>query len=309
MRTFIKVIEIWTPTDDRRNLQLAAGLLGESSGFSANSRKRLVKYDEGLPGKAWSRAYPQIITDLENSYFLRKDEAKEASLTSGIGIPVFSGEFLLAVAVFLCGDVDYDAGAIELWGGNQEENERLHLIDGYFGNLNVLERISRRMSFGKNEGLPGTVWDYNLPLIIDEPANSPIFLRRGTAENDGICMAFGFPFRYQHTELVLTFLSTIDTPIAKRLEIWIPERNHSHLFFHEGKCEMGTDLSAIYAEKRIIKGEGILGAVWVSGCPQVSNNLHDDGLITDESSSGLSSAFLLPLIDNGLLRSILVLYF
>lgn len=309
MRTFIKVIEIWTPTADRLKLQLAEGLLGENSNFFINSRQKIVKYDEGLPGKAWSRAYPQIITDLEDSYFLRKLDAKEANLTSGIAIPIFSGEFLLAVVVLLCGDIDYDAGAIELWGSDQEEDERLRLIEGYYGCLNILERISRRMSFGKNEGLPGTVWDYNLPIIIDEPANSPIFLRRGTAENDGICMAFGFPFRFQHTELVLTFLSTLDTPIAKRLEIWIPERNHSHLFYHGGKCELGSDLTSTHQGKKILKGEGILGDVWLSGCPQISRDIQHDGLICEDKKNELSSAFLLPQIDNGLIRSILVLYY
>jgi hypothetical protein len=309
MQTFIKVIEIWTPSADRRQLQLAEHLCVDKLNFSRNSQIKVINYNEGLPGKAWSRAYPQIITDLKDSYFLRKLDAIEANLTAGIAFPIFSGEFLLAVVVFLCGDREYDAGAIELWGNDQEETEKLQLVDGYYGSLNVLEHFSRRMSFVKGEGLPGTVWDYNLPIVIDEPANSPIFLRRGSAENDGISMAFGLPYNYQHNNLVLTFLSSMDTPIAKRFEIWVPDRNHTHLFFHGGKCELGQDLKACYQDKKIQRGENLLGQVWLSGSPQISYDLQNNGLIDTDYAEKLDCSIMLPMIDDGLLRSIVVLYF
>lgn len=309
MSTFIKVIEIWTPTADRTKLQLADGVFGKNTRFEASSRQKLFGYDEGLPGKAWSRAFPQIITDLENSYFQRQQQAAEANLSSAIAFPIFSGEFLLAVVVFLCGDKTYDAGAIELWSCNLEKPDVLSLVDGYYGSLRVLEHISRLRTFKKGEGLPGTVWDYNLPIIIDDPINSSIFLRRGSAENDGISMAFGLPYNYQHNELVLTFLSTLETPIARRFEIWVPDRNHSYLFFHEGKCEFGNDLTTEYEHIKVQRGEGMLGKVWLSGCPQISKNVAVDLLGKENDMSQFDSAIAIPLIDNSLLRSLVVLFF
>ena len=309
MTTFIKVIEIWPPSADRRSLQLADGVFGDYQKLAADSRTRVFSYDEGLPGKAWSRAFPQIITDLESSYFLRAKDAIEANLTSAIALPIFSGEFLLSVVVFLFGDEQYEAGAIELWSNDQDKADKLTLVEGYYGSLKYLERVSRRMSFAKGEGLPGNVWDYNLPIIVTEPANSSIFLRRGSAENDGISMAFGLPCNFQHNELVLTFLSALDTPIAKRFEIWVPERNHSYLFYHSGKCEMGEDLATLYQDKTILRGEGLVGEAWLSGCPQISRDLLNDGLLTDDHLDRLEVAFILPLIEEGLLRSIVALYF
>jgi len=309
MRTFIKVIEVWVPTTDRRQLQLADGLFGEYLDFEEQSRQTRFDYDEGLPGKAWSRAYPQIITDLTDSYFLRKQHAHQANLTAGIALPIFSGEFLLSVVVFLCGDKEYDAGAIELWGSDENDADKLSLVDGYYGSLNLLARLSRRMSFAKGVGLPGNVWDYNLPIIINEPANSPLFLRRGSAENDGVNMAFAMPYIYQHNELVLSFLSTIDTPIANRFEIWVPERNHTNLFFHSGFCNREKNLLNVYRDKRVNKNEGILGQTWLSGCPQISRDLVKDNLDFDPALKYSSTAFTLPVLDNGLLRSIVVLYF
>ena len=309
MNPFIKVIEIWTPTADRRKLHLADGVFGSNSQFETASRQTLFSYDEGLPGKAWSKGYPQIITDLEDSYFLRKQDAKNANLTSAIALPIFSGEFLLAVVVFLCGDNQYDAGAVELWSCDQENSESLCLVDGYYGSLHILEHISHRINFMKGEGLLGTVWEYNLPVIIGEPPSSAIFLRRANAENDGITMPFGIPFNYQHNESVLTFLSALDSPIANCCEIWVPERNHNYLFFHDGKNEMEGDLHKLYKDKKVERGQGLLGEVWLSGCPQITRNITNDLLMPKELASQYEAVLAIPIIDNGLLRSIVAIYF
>ena len=309
MNTFIKIIEIWTPTADRRKLQLADGIFNGNNEFEGVTRKKNFGYNEGLPGKAWSAAFPQIITDLENSIFVRKQGALDANLSSGIAFPIFSGEFLLAVVVFLCGDKQFDAGAIELWGNVESVPNALSLVDGYYGSLEILQMMSSHKIFKKGEGLPGTVWDYNLPILIDDPRNSAIFLRRSNAEIDGISAAFGLPYRYNENELVLTFLSSMDTPIARRFEIWVPERNHSYLFFHSGKCEFDEDLSNIYKDKKIDCGSGLIGQTWRSGCPQIGRDMGKEFPESYEYSKVFTSAFTLPIIDNGLLRSLVVLYF
>ena len=309
MNPFIKVIEIWTPTADRRRLKLADGVYGSYTEFEIKSRETEFNYDEGLPGKTWSKGYPQIITDFENSYFLRTQDAEAVNLSSAIAFPVFAGEFLLAVVVFLCGDKKYDAGAVELWSSDPENQDSMTLVDGYYGSLRILEHISQRTSFKKGEGLPGTAWDYNLPVIIDEPSNCSIFLRRATAENDGITMAFGIPFNYQHNESVLTFLSALDSPIAKCCEIWVPDRNHNHLFFHDGKNEVTGELKGLYKNKHVKRGQGMLGETWLTGCPQITRRVVDDMIMPAEIAEQYEAAFAIPVIDNGLLHAIVAIYF
>ena len=105
MKTFIRVVELWVPDRTRTRLEFGGSLCSEEfSEFRALSENTLFAYDEGLPGKAWASGHPIILTEFSNSYFKRTDEAKEAGLTCGVALPVFAGEFLMAVMVLFCGD-------------------------------------------------------------------------------------------------------------------------------------------------------------------------------------------------------------
>src|SRR5882757_2208960 len=85
------------------------------------SENALFAYDEGLPGKAWASGHPVILTKFANSYFKRTNEAIEPGLTCGVALPVFAGEFLMAVMVLFCGDDEKHVGAIELWHNDAEK--------------------------------------------------------------------------------------------------------------------------------------------------------------------------------------------
>lgn len=314
MSTFIKVIEIWTPTPDRRGLALADAIYGKYDELKSVSEQRIFKFDEGLPGKAWSSASPQIITDLEHSYFRRKDEAARAGLNVGIAIPIFVGEFLLAVVVYLCGEKSSEekilAGAIELWAKQSEKSKELNLVDGYYGTLKKLAEVSRRIQFTKGNGLPGSVWDYRIPMLVADMSDSSLFKRASAAAVEGITSAIGLPLSYYtDKDYVLTFLSAHSTPIALRFEIWIPDREQNHLFFHAGTCEQGEDIQSLHKNKHINRGTGLLGKVWLTGVPAISKDLISDGLISEDSQSGLTAGFLMPIIEEGFLKSVVVFMF
>ena len=134
-------------------------------------------------------------------------------------MPVFSGQFLLSVRVLLCGDDEEIAGAIEVWGKNQDRPDEMKLINGYYGSLDRFEWVSRRISFQKGSGLPGSVWDYHIPQIVADMSTSESFLRASNAQLEGITTAFGIPFIYDdEREFVLTFLSARGSTIARRFE-------------------------------------------------------------------------------------------
>src|SRR5258707_659661 len=112
MKTFIRVVELWVPDRTRTRLEYGGGLCSnEYSEFRALSEDTLFAYDEGLPGKAWASGHPIILTEFSGTYFKRGDEAKEAGLTCGVALPVFAGEFLMAVMVLFCGDDETHASA------------------------------------------------------------------------------------------------------------------------------------------------------------------------------------------------------
>jgi hypothetical protein len=294
-KTFIQVVEIWTPTADRKKLTLVDGLFNGNENFQRQSQKRYFSYNEGLPGKAWSSARPQIIRNIAFSFFRRKEEAIKAGLNSAIAIPIFAGEFLQAVVVFLCGEDEHHSGAIELWGTSTANNTKLSLLDGYYGNLNTFEWISKQLAFSKGSGLPGNVWSSLMPEIISDLGNSTSFERAKNAKEANITTG---------EEYVLTFLSAMGTPIARHFEIWIPDESNQHLILlssHSADEKTNSTNNSI----EIKRGQGLLGMVWMTGCPAVSHNLIEDGIpINEDSSTTYNTALVMPINNEGRLRAI-----
>ena len=324
MSTFIKVIEIWTLNTDKQGLGLADTFYSDSDGvenkyleyneFREVSEQHIFGYDEGLPGKAWAAVSPLIITDLEHSYFQRKGVAAKAGLTVGLAIPIFSGEFLIAVIVFLCGEGQGLAGAIELWEklGNKSEQkiDALGLVDGYYGSLRKLESVSRGLQFAKGNGLPGSVWDYHIPMVVANMSESSLFKRASTAAVEGVSTAIGLPlFYYTGKEYVVTFLSARSTPIALQYQVWLPDRDHNYLFLHACECEAENNLVSFDKNKHIKRNDGMIGNVWSTGTPIISNNPAADGLLQKGSKSDYKTGFVMPLIEEGFLKSVVVLVF
>src|SRR6266481_7596482 len=114
MKAFIRVAEIWVPTEDGSALRFLDGLYGPLDEFRAVSETMRFARDEGLPGKAWASGHPIILKQFENSYFKRTEAAKAVGLTCGVALPVFAGQQLNAVLVLFCGDDESHIGAIEL---------------------------------------------------------------------------------------------------------------------------------------------------------------------------------------------------
>jgi hypothetical protein len=304
MKTFIKVAEIWIPSKDRTQLEFSAGLYGPLNEFRAASEKESFAYDEGLPGKAWAAGHPLILTEFDHSYFKRTRSAKKAGLTCGIAIPVFSGEFLMAVVVFLCGDDQLHAGAIELWS-NLQNSAELAVMDGYYGTLDDFETISRAMKFTRGAGLPGLVWESGMPVLIEDLGQSPAFVRSAEARKAGITTALGIPVSAVASQVyIMTFLSAKATPIAQRLQIWVPDESGQRLVCQSGYSKQNDALAKIFEAVAVRKGEGLLGRVWLTGVPAIRNNSS-----YALSEGGPNSMLAMPVIDDGHLKAVVTFLF
>jgi hypothetical protein len=304
MKTFIKVAEIWIPSKDRTRLEFSAGLYGPLNEFRAASEKESFAYDEGLPGKAWAAGHPLILTEFDHSYFKRTRSAKKAGLTCGIAIPVFSGEFLMAVVVFLCGDDQLHAGAIELWS-NLQNSAELAVMDGYYGTLDDFETISRAMKFTRGAGLPGLVWESGMPVLIEDLGQSPAFVRSAEARKAGITTALGIPVSAVASQVYnMTFLSAKATPIAQRLQIWVPDESGQRLVCQSGYSKQNDALAKIFEAVAVRKGDGLLGRVWLTGVPAIRNNSS-----YALSEGGPNSMLAMPVIDDGHLKAVVTFLF
>jgi hypothetical protein len=305
MKTFIKVTEIWIPTKDRTRLEFSAGLYGDLNEFRLASEKESFAYDEGLPGKAWAAGHPMVLTEFNHSYFKRTKSAKKAGLTCGIAIPVSSGEFLMAVVVFLCGDDQHHAGAIELWSNSLEHNTELSVVDGYYGTLDDFERLSGKIKFIKGAGLPGQVWETRMPVLIEDLGLAPEFIRSEDAKNAGITTALGIPVSVVENQVyIMTFLSAKATPIARRIQIWVPDESGKQLVCQSGYSKQNDELAEIFETISVRKGEGLLGRVWLTGVPIIRNN---SKIALAEGS--LNSMLAMPVIDGGQLNAVVTFLF
>jgi hypothetical protein len=310
--TFIQIAEIWVPAKDRTHLEFSDGLYGSLGEFRAASLGMRFGFDEGLPGKAWAAGHPVIDTKLEHSHFKHVAAAKAAGLTCGVALPIFAGDFLLAVVVLFCGGGAAHIGAIELWHSDFKRSYDLRLADGYFGAAGTFEFNARHTKFPRGYGLPGRAWKANLPSIAKDLLNSRSFLRAQQAVEIGINRGLGLPYLHASGDTwVVTFLSALDTPIARRLEIWVPNEERDALTFHAGDCDRNTELAVDYRNVRIGKHDGVIGRVWQTGLPAVLASCADDPSPIGRSAAaaGLDAALLMPFIHAGQLKAVIAWYF
>jgi hypothetical protein len=307
MKTFIKVIEIWIPDKDRTQLEFGSGLYGGLRDFKNVSEKQRFAYDEGLPGKAWAAGHPIVLSRFEDSYFKRTAEAQKAGLTCGIAMPIFSGDFLLAVVLFLCGDDREQAGAIEVWCNEAASADALQVLDGYYGALGHFETVSRQSTFSKGQGIPGTVWDAGMPVLIEDIGKVTEFPRAEDAQKARITTGLGIPFIHGREQVyVITFLSVNATPIAKRIQIWIPDPMRGQLICQQSYSKSSNNLAEIFETLTVNKGVGALGRVWLTGMPSISGNQEE---AYNAELDDLSSMLAIPVIEQGRLKAIVTFLF
>jgi len=233
-------------------------------------------------------------------------------LTCGVALPVFSGDVLNAVVVFLCGDGKVGAGAIELWHNDPGKFFELRLVNGYYGPAVTFELDSRHTGFPRGYGLPGRAWKSNMPLIVKDLQDSRVFLRWKEATEIGIDRGLGIPYPHPSGQIwVITFLSARTTPLARRFEIWIPDEVRGSLIFHSGDCDQNPLLAEEHKSAVIAKGDGTIGRVWQSGIAAVRANLSDDTSAAARSASAanLSAMVAVPFMNGQRVNAVVAWYF
>lgn len=312
MKTFIRVAEVWVPSNDRTILEFGGGLYHNAPAFGHSSRRLCFGRGEGLPGQAWEQGHPVVLKKFHNSYFRRTEAAAQTGLTCGIAIPIFAGDFLMAVLVFFCGDDDAHAGAIEIWHNDAAQSHDLVLHDGYYGTTGeAFEFLSRRTSFRRGVGLPGAVWENQAPVFIEDLGRSQRFLRSDSTLKVGINRGFAIPCSLPGADTwILAFLSALGTPIARRVEVWTPDETGQRLFRTQGFCGRSGSLAGLDSPG-IERGFGPIGKAFLTGVPSVTEDAGAgfDPTAEQAAAAGLSSMVAMPVIREGRLGSVVAWYF
>jgi hypothetical protein len=313
MQSFIRAVELWTPDEAGTSLEFAGGVYNDDlDEFRQISELALFAYDEGLPGKAWAAGHPIILTDFADSYFRRADEARLFGLTCAVAIPVFDGERIKSVVGLLCGsDAEEYVGAIELWHNNAEFSHEMALVDGFYGAATNFELGSRHTRFPRGYGLPGRAWKAGAPVLISDIGENRQFLRAEDAARSGMNFGLAIPyFSGGDDTWVISLLSALRTPIARRCEIWRPDAENVALAFQSGYCSSGADLDAIYSGKVIRRGEGALGQAFAANAPVIGAEMTREASVAAEAAvkAGLRQTVVLPVLSNNELRAVVAWY-
>lgn len=270
-RTFVEVAEVWVPEGDR--LVLGKGAYGALDDFAAVSGKESFAKGEGLPGKAWAEARPVVLKEFEGSYFKRTEAAKAAGLTSAVAIPVFAGDTLRAVLTVLCSDDESRIGAIEVW---KQKDDNLVLDDGYYGAAKQFEWVSQHTQFPRGQGLPGGVWASQTPILMRDLGSGYRFIRAESAGKAGLTTGIGIPVPVPGgATFVLTLLSALGTPLARRFEIWDAREarmgKSGEAVLIDGICEVEGKLWDEDNPRKLSPFKGPLGRVLGTGIPVVES--------------------------------------
>ncbi len=312
-RTFIRVVEIWVPGNDRSTLEFSAGLYGSAERFGATSRQMCFGLGEGLPGQAWLEGRPIVLKQFAGANFRRTQAAHAEGLTCGIALPVFAGDFLTAVLVIFCGDDEAHAGAIELWCNDPAASKDMTLADGYYGSTaDAFEFISRRTAFRQGHGLPGLAWESRLPVFQEDLGKGERFLRADSAIKVGINRGFVLPCATRGASTyVMAFLSAMATPIVRRFETWLPDADGERLTRAGGFCEATGTVPAGDSRDFSERGQGTLGRAAFTGVPMIGESAASEpGLVGGAATAArLDAVVAVPVLHEGRLRAVVAWYF
>jgi hypothetical protein len=319
MNTLIKAIETWLPTPDGSLLEFGGGLYGRATAFGAISRSLCFGRGEGLPGRAWFDGRPIVLKELDGSYFRRAEVAREAGYTCAIGLPLFQGDALSGVVVFFCGPNRPDGsdgaaggdGAIEVWRHNARVSSDMTLVDGYFGGRvsDGFAAISRDTYLPRGAGLPGIAWQKGAAVLIDDLREAGKFVRADSALEAGINRGLAIPCSTPSDDsYVLSLLSTVETPIALRVECWAPDDSHQGLQRVFGFCESAGPLRASDGGTVLA---GAIGKAFASGVPVINEHAETEpGCVGDAAREyGLHALVALPVMTHDGVGEVIALYF
>ncbi|TAL47663.1 MAG: GAF domain-containing protein, partial [Methylovulum sp.] len=101
-------------------------------------------------------------------------------------------------------------------------------------------------------------------------------------------------------------LSAKATPIAKRIQIWIPDPQGKQLICRQGYSKDNNELAQLFETITVNKGEGALGRVWLTGMPVITGADESD---YSPELDNLSTMLAIPVIADGRLKAIVTFLF
>jgi len=156
--------------------------------------------------------------------------------------------------------------AAEVWVPSND-GSLLEFGAGAFGGAKRFAAISRSMSFGRGEGLPGRAWDEGQPILLRQFEDSN-FPRTDAARAAGFTCAIALPlFMRDALSAVLVFFCGHDPAQASALELWHHDaRITTDMTLVDGAYGPNAQpFESISHETYLPRGVGLPGLAWQRG--------------------------------------------
>lgn len=303
--SFVQGMEVWVPSGGI--LRHHSGTYGQHAEFARVSANKSFRYGEGLPGTVWASRRPEVWKELK-SHFVRGEVAAAAGFDAAVGIPLFHGDEVSSVIVFLCGRRERTGGCIEIWNTDAERGLLEHAA-GYYGRFEQFGNISRLLQFQRGSGLPGMTWSTGLPQLVDVERRSSAFVRASVARDCGLDSGIAIPIhRAGSVAHVVILASAAATPIARAFEIWLPYGQE--LVLEASQYGPGLEDFAESSRDTVFrKGEGLPGRAFASQLPVVFDHLRAPQFTRYAAAAraGLEGGLAVPILDDLGVRAVVCL--
>lgn len=164
--------------------------------------------------------------------------------------------------------------AAEIWVPGP--GDTLVLGQGLYGPLAAFAELSRGVSFGRGEGLPGQAWAQRRPVLMRGLSSNPAFRRIAAAADAGLTSGIALPvFAGDALNGVVVLFCGDDSENVGAIEIWENDpESDAQIGLYDGYYGGAELFEMTSTMKRFGRGFGLPGAVWASGLPLVIRELY-----------------------------------
>lgn len=225
-----------------------------------------------------------------------------------LAIPIIAEQSLLAILILYIECAADAQGAIEIW--SRDERDELGLNGAVFANLGRFAGISKHVRFPRGSGLPGQSWEDRECKLLTGLGRASGFMRAAGARVGGLDVGIALPVMKSEHDLdsVLLLLSSVNTPLARVFEIWDVDSAAQCLHLRRS-AGLGAATIAENAAFTYAAGEGIVGKVWSTGVPLLTDDVveADSRRAASAKADGITSAIAIPIYVGEFLKSVLVI--
>lgn len=187
---------------------------------------------------------------------------------------------------------------VETWVPNAN-GSLLEFGGGLFGKAASFGAITRRLCFGRGEGLPGQAWEQGQPVLLKKFHGS-YFQRIAAADDEGLTCGIAVPtFINERLTAVTVFFCGDDEAHAGAIELWANHPAHSKdMRLVEGYYgNTGDTFEFVSRSTSFRQGNGLPGLAWDQNKPVFMDNLgKGSGFLRADSALkvGINRGFAFP---------------